>query len=470
MNLHRSATVHHLPWKDPLLWADHLANEVGMVWLDGGEGSTRQSRYSYIACRPFKSFYITLGQWLASDKTSPLKALELAMRPFKRTGLKDLPPFQGGFVGAFSYDLSRALFAWKQRHQAACLEDPLLIGGLYSLVIAFDHKEQRSYCFCNGWSEQGTDNDSSQAEYQQVLAWLEALPAAPLEPVVPHYIPADAIQSCLAPEAYEAGVIQVQEAIRAGEIFEANFTQRFEAPMPQGVSSWDLYRRLRATHHAPFGAYYHGQGRDYLSISPECFLRLEGNIVQTRPIKGTRPRGGTKEQDRALSDSLKNSAKDRCENIMIVDLMRNDLSKVCKPGSVQVEALCQLESYTTVHHLTSVVTGMLQADHSVYSLVEACFPPGSITGAPKQRAMEVLERLEPIPRGVYCGSIGYIGFDESLCLSVAIRTATVVGQDADRLVYFNAGGAVVLDSSPSEELSESHNKARAWKEALHGSA
>jgi para-aminobenzoate synthetase component 1 len=253
----------------------------------------------------------------------------------------------------------------------------------------------------------------------------------------------------------------VRDYIFAGDIFQANLSQRFEAPLLE--SAWSFYSRLRVRNPAPFAAFFETPDASVISTSPERFLRVDRNgFVETRPIKGTRPRGLGPEHDAALGQALAESAKDRAENLMIVDLMRNDLSRVCAPRTVRVSELFSLERYATVHHLVSTVVGQLEPGHDALHLLRAAFPGGSITGAPKLRAMEIIAELEPSQRGVYCGSIGYWSLTGELDTSIAIRTAMA----RDGRVYFSAGGGIVADSDPEQEYRETIDKARALIDAL----
>ncbi len=270
-----------------------------------------------------------------------------------------------------------------------------------------------------------------------------------------------AIRSSFTREAYLKAVERVREYIFAGDIFQANLSQRFETPLFE--PPWTLYRRLRECNPAPFAAFLDFPGVAVLSASPERFLRVDADSrVETRPIKGTRPRGVGPEHDAALGQALAESAKDRAENLMIVDLMRNDLSRVCAPGTVRVAELFALEQYATVHHLVSTVVGQLAPGADALDLLRAAFPGGSITGAPKLRAMEIIAELEPSWRGVYCGSIGYWSVTGELDTSIAIRTAVA----RNGRVYFNAGGGIVADSDPAAEYQETLDKARGLIDAL----
>jgi len=246
----------------------------------------------------------------------------------------------------------------------------------------------------------------------------------------------------------------VIEYVYAGDIFQANVSQRLQAPL--AGSALELYHRMRRHNPAPFAAYLDFGDLVIASSSPERFLRVDGaRRVETRPIKGTRPRGLGPEHDAALALALAESAKDQAENVMIVDLLRNDLSRVCRPGTVRVPELFALEQYQTVHHLVSTVVGELAPEHDPVDLLRAAFPGGSITGAPKVRAMQIIAELEPTQRGVYCGAIGYVSLTGALDTSIVIRTYLVLGRD----VYFQVGGGIVADSDPEQEYRETLDKA-----------
>jgi para-aminobenzoate synthetase component 1 len=248
--------------------------------------------------------------------------------------------------------------------------------------------------------------------------------------------------------------------IHAGDCFQVNIAQRLLTPSREPALG--VYERLRRRNAAPFGGYFDLGGAAIASASPERFLRLENGIVQSRPIKGTRPRGLTPEEDLGRADDLLSSLKDRAENVMIVDLLRNDLGRVCAPGSVTVEALCRLESYPTVHHLVSEVHGRLRPGLGPIDLLRAAFPGGSVTGAPKIRAMEIITELEQCARGAYCGSLGFIGFDGALDTSLLIRTFTI----SQGWIQFPVGGGIVADSDPEREYEETWHKAEGMLRAL----
>ncbi len=267
-------------------------------------------------------------------------------------------------------------------------------------------------------------------------------PPAPALGLPAHF---QGLKSSFTREAYEAAVGRALDYIRAGDIYQVNLSQRFQAQCRD--DPFQVYLRLRALSPAPFAAYLRYPDFAVLSSSMECFLRYQpqDRLIEARPIKGTRPRGPDTTSDRALATELLASAKDRAENVMIVDLERNDLGKVAEIGSVVVTGLCELESYATVHHLVSTVGARLRADRDLVDLLRAMFPSGSVTGAPKIRAMEIIDELEPVARGVYTGAIGYLGFDGTMELNVAIRTMVI----KDGVASFHVGGGIVADSDPA---------------------
>ena len=271
------------------------------------------------------------------------------------------------------------------------------------------------------------------------------------------------LRSSFTHRGYLDAVSRVRDYIIAGDIFQANLSQRLQAPLEE--DPWQLYKRLREVNPAPFAAYLEFEGVAVASASPERFLLLdEAGRVETRPIKGTRPRGLSPLHDAALSLSLAESEKDRAENLMIVDLLRNDLSRVCRPGTVRVPELFALEHFPTVHHLVSTVTGELEPGKGATDLLAAAFPGGSITGAPKVRAMQIIAELEPSRRGIYCGSIGFLSLTGAMDTSIVIRTGVAIGGQ----VYFSVGGGIVADSDPEQEYRETLDKARALVNALAG--
>jgi para-aminobenzoate synthetase component 1 len=265
-------------------------------------------------------------------------------------------------------------------------------------------------------------------------------------------------------DGYRSAVRRIIEYIRAGDVFQVNLSQRLLHPVRSTAA--DLYCRLRVSSPAPFSAYFDGGPWQLCSASPERFLRVESGHVETRPIKGTRPRSADLPTDRRTADELLSSAKDRAENVMIVDLLRNDLSRSCRPDSIRVTQMCGLESYLSVHHLVSVIEGRLRNGRGPLDLLQTCLPGGSVTGAPKIRAMEIISELEPTVRGAYCGALGYIGLDGRMDTSVLIRTITAAGG----WWQLPVGGGIVAQSDPDAEYAETWHKAASLLRAIAGSS
>jgi para-aminobenzoate synthetase component 1 len=343
--------------------------------------------------------------------------------------------------------------------------------GLYDWTLAWDHAQDRCWLISTGLPEEGARRAArAEARADWVRERLEA-PAPP--PPRPRRTQVTAkgppthpvaelpgVLSTFSRDQFVAAVARTREYILAGDIFQANLSQRLEAPAPG--HPFELYERLRAKNAAPFAAYFDFGDAVAVSASPERFLRALNGCVETRPIKGTFPRGFNPRHDSALGEALFASEKDRAENVMIVDLLRNDLSKVCQDGSVEVPELCEIERYATVHHLVSTVVGRLRPGLGAVDLVRATWPGGSITGAPKVRAMEIIAELEPTRRGVYTGSLGYVAFSGALDLSIAIRTFVV----KDGRAFFHVGAGIVADSDPEREYDETLQKALGMAAAL----
>ena len=353
-----------------------------------------------------------------------------------------------------------------------------MVLGLYDWVLAWDHCERSAWIISTGLPATGANVEraaqerlaavrSRLAETPSRRRGTDPTPGGARPPAAPSYpvlgvegAEEIGLRSTFTHRGYLTAVARVREYILAGDIFQANLSQRFEVDLAE--APLDLYQRLRRTNPAAFGAYFNVGEFQILSVSPERFLRLSGRNVETRPIKGTRPRGLGPMHDALLGRVLAESDKDRAENVMIVDLLRNDLSRVCRPGTVRVPELFALEQHPTVHHLVSTVVGELEPNTDAVDLLRATFPGGSITGAPKVRAMEIIAELEPTRRGVYCGSLGYLATSGVMDTSIAIRTAIV----RNGVVYFQAGGGIVADSDPEAEYRETLDKARGIIRAL----
>jgi para-aminobenzoate synthetase component 1 len=356
-------------------------------------------------------------------------------------------PFEGGAIGYFGYDLARRI-----EHLPQLAEDidqlPEMMVGIYDWTIIVDHQGCKSWLVGQGRFEQ-TRELWPQLQ-QRVNHNLEHPVTEPLKAVTPFV-------SAVSRHAYQQAFEAIQEYISAGDCYQVNYTQRYSASVTG--DGWLGYQHMRRQNPAPFGAYLLLDDIEVLSFSPERFLQLRHGNILTQPIKGTRPRGASPGCDLKLKDQLYNSNKDRAENLMIVDLLRNDLGRVAEPGSIRVPELFKVESYATVHHLVSHITGRLRHDEDALSLLRACFPGGSITGAPKIRAMEIIEELEPYRRGIYCGAISYIGFNGDMDSSIVIRTLVRQGESA----HYWVGGGIVADSDADEEYQECMDKAAAFR-------
>jgi len=454
-----------IPYVDPVSAFAALAGMPGAVLLDSARKGERQGRYSFVGTDPFLILRSKDGRISAGDQTftgDPFAAVAKLLARFPLNRAPDLPPFQGGAAGYLGYDLCHHLerLPLPERDD---MQFPDLALGFYDTIIAFDLLAERAWILSSGYPE-----TTPEARLTRRRLRLEEFSSRLGRAAPPGPIPATfgevAIRSNFTRPDYETAVRRVIDYILAGDIFQANLAQRFSAELPDELSPFELYRRLRGRNPAPFAAFLEFGDVVVASASPERFLKLEDGFVETRPIKGTRPRGAMPQEDAANAQALLASEKDRAENVMIVDLLRNDLSRVCRDHSVRTPEICALESFATVHHLVSTVTGELKPEMGPVDLLRATFPGGSITGAPKIRAMEIIAELEPTRRGPYCGAIGYIGFDGTMDLNIAIRTYAIRG----RTVTFQAGGGIVADSNPAAEYEETIAKARALIAALRG--
>lgn len=459
-----------LPAPDPEAALVRLAAQPHCLFLDSALREPTLGRYSFLAADPFEVISLPVGS------PQPFEKLREKLRRFTANTLPGLPPFQGGAAGLFSYDLSRSL----EKIPAPRFDEfqiPVMVIGLYDTVLAFDHAERRAWVISQGFPETEPSARGRRAKQRmdEVLGWLqESRPLTPCAEMSAHGVSGRLSLSGpqhpvpgppgLVSNFSEAGYLQaVQRAIdyiHAGDIFQVNFAQRLL--YPARGSSLDLYLRLRNRNPAPFGAYFDLGEQQIVSASPERLLCIRDRQVEARPIKGTRRRTSLAEADLFAGDELLQSEKDRAENIMIVDLLRNDLSRVCRAESVRVSKLCGLESYQFVQHLVSVINGELQPGKTPLDAIEAAFPGGSITGAPKVRAMEIIAELEPTARGPYCGSLGYVGFDGTTDFSILIRTILAAGG----WWQLPVGGGIVAQSNPRQEYEETWQKATGMLRAL----
>lgn len=454
MSTHTLPLIMEIAYQDPLVLFAPWSKKPYAQLLDSVNNVAGNGRYTYIAVDP----YATLAS--KNNPENPLRNLQAQLKKAPSTPLENIPPFQGGAVGYFAYDLGRCLEKLPDTtHDDMAFNDMMV--GFYDVIISFDHQQQRAWIVSTGFPESG---EARQQRAQERLQWWanQIALAEPLEPFSEVVCEDNRITSNFDRHHYESAVQSVIESILNGDIFEANIAQRFQTFLPADLKPFEVYRRLRVFNAAPFASFSCFGDTVLASASPERFLRLSRNQVETRPIKGTARRSSDPAQDQMAANALLKSEKDRAENIMIVDLMRNDLSRVCRDHSVIVPQLCALESFATVHHLVSVVQGELSAGCDAVDLLMASFPGGSITGAPKVRAMEIIDEIEPHRRGPYCGCIGFISFTGDMDTAITIRTFAMQGNQ----LSFHAGGAIVVDSDPAAEYQETLDKAIALRRAL----
>jgi para-aminobenzoate synthetase component 1 len=414
----------------PLGWA---------VFLDSGDPARSGERYDILAAGP-RAHLVEGGD--------PFAGTRRLMAGERVPAEASTWPVSGAAIGYFGYELGRAGAGLAPRAPVPAPFMPDVAVGLYAWTVVIDHAQRRAAI---------TSLDS--VAPGDVAALRDRLLDAPPAAAAPFAIHG-AIASSLEREAYLPRARRVLDYIDAGDCYQANLTREFSAPC--AGDPWAFYRHLHETNPAPMGAYLEYPFGAVLSSSPERFLVVEGGEAITRPIKGTRRRRADPQEDAAAAAQLLASAKDRAENVMIVDLLRNDLGKVCEVGSVKVRGLCELESFATVHHLVSTVAGRLAPGRDALDALAACFPGGSITGAPKRRAMEIIDELEPHRREVYCGAIGYVTPGGRMDMNIPIRTTLVAGGE----LRFYAGGGIVADSTPEDEFEETETKIAAIRRAV----
>jgi len=461
------------PAPDPWAAARRLADLPHLLFFDSADRHPDRGRYSYVTADP--------TAWLVEFTRDPKlfdPFTELAERlaAFPVPTLPSLPPFQGGVAGLFGYGLQHSI----ERIPRSRFDEfrvPDLAVGVYDWVIAWDHAANRAWMISTGYPETGRKRrERAKHRLGQVHARVsptrkrgcDADPHLRVELTSggPNLAPQFAlpghpgVASNFDRDGYLAVVRRAIEYVHAGDCFQVNLSQRLLARLTE--HPLELYGRLRERNPAPFAGYLDLGEFAVASASPERFLRVSRGDVETRPIKGTRPRGITPQEDRDRIADLVRSPKDRAENVMIVDLLRNDLGRVCEYGTVRVPRVCQVETFQYVHHLVSEVRGRLAAGKTPLDLLRACFPGGSVTGAPKVRAMEIIAELEPTTRGPYCGSLGFVGFDGSMDTSILIRTFTA----GRGWVQFPVGGGIVADSDPQREYEETLHKALGMLKAL----
>ena len=414
-----------------------LADSPYALFFDSNRPSHPNNRWSFICWAPVETIETKNGVIFHDRKkieaTDFFTFLQSRLDNYNFNPQGHNIPFTGGAAGYFGYDLGRQLEDLPDQ-TIDDMKTPDACIGIYTNVLAFDHKNNKA------WKIGGADLPpvkNRKTYTQDTLDW----------------------KTHKADKDYCRDIAKIIDYIHAGEVYQVNLSRRFEANLPEGFNAYGHYKNLRDINPAPFSAFMNFGDVTLVSCSPERFLSVTGSEVETRPIKGTLP-------STQNADILIKSAKDRAENTMIVDLLRNDLSKVCDYHSVKVPELCMLETFAGVHHLVSTVKGILQEGKTATDLLRACFPGGSITGAPKIRAMEIIEELEETRRGPYCGAIGYISFNGRMDTNIVIRTLVYTGGKA----YLQTGGGIVSDSIPEKELQESLDKAAKIFESFKNSA
>lgn len=436
-----------------------LSDWTSPLLLDSARQNGQTGRYSFLTADP-------IDEWTLQHRDyglDPFREIRELLARIETEGVPDLPPFQGGAAGMLSYELGGC---WEQIPAARQNEFqvPVLSVGLYDWVLAWDHQAGRAWIIAHGL-------DRSPVERADAVR--DALSDPPSACTIARVEPSRApdtprhplpdlpdVESNFSRADYLDAVRQVIEFIEAGDVFQVNLSQRLLAQT--GQPAVELYSQLRERNPAPFAGFYARDDWSVLSASPERFLRVDGNMVETSPIKGTRRRRPVPEADLFTRDELRESRKDHAENVMIVDLLRNDLSRVCVPGSISVPRLCAVETYETVQHLVSDVRGELAAERSFWDVMAAAFPGGSITGAPKVRAMQIIAELEQVARGPYCGSLFYVGFDGRADSNILIRTFVQRGG----WLQCSVGGGITAQSDPRAEYLETLDKAAGMLAAL----
>lgn len=417
--------------------------------LDSGMDEKKLGRYSFISSRPFDCIK------LKNCKENPLYKLKEKLDRYKVENNTEIP-FIGGAVGYLSYDIGNYI----EKLPRTAIDDTDvydLYFGFYNFVIVVDHLLNKTFIATPGIDEQIESNILKDIQMKILNANKKDLEFDKNEK-----IDEVKLSSNFKKSEYINAIEKVRDYIKQGDIYQANLTQRFSGKT--NLSSYQLYKRLRDVSKAPFAAFLNFENYKVLSNSPERFIKCIDNTIEARPIKGTRPRGKTVEEDTRLQEELRNSEKDKAELLMIVDLERNDLGKVSKIGTVKVPELFVIEPYANVSHLVSTVTGKLKDSLSSTDIIKATFPGGSITGAPKIRAMEIIDELEPTQRNVYTGSVGYIGFNGDMDFNIAIRTLI----KKDENIFFQVGGGITWDSNPEEEYQETLDKAKSIMKAVRG--
>ncbi|MDI6734690.1 MAG: aminodeoxychorismate synthase component I [bacterium] len=460
--------IKEIPMIDPVRVFNLFKDTDYPFFLDSGMNKYGLGRYSFIGFEPFlvfKSRHIRIEIFEQGKRKqfedNPYDALRILINQYKLQPISGLPSFIGGAVGYFGYEM-RHLIEDVPGKGIDDLDIPDCIFCFYDVILIFDHLKRKAYISSSGFPEINRLREiKAKTRLKEMWTRLSRINQEEAHPIPP-FPSQEGIIFNFSREQYLKAIRKVKEYIAAGDIYQVNLSQRLTADL--FIPEFELYKRLRELSPAPFACFLDLKDVIIAGASPERFLQVEGRNVITRPIKGTRPRGKTKAEDLRLKNELKTSQKDKAELIMIVDLLRNDLGRVCEFGKVSVKELIKLETHPTLFHTVSIIEGKLKKDTDRFDLLKACFPGGSVTGAPKIRAMEIIDELEPTKRHVYTGTIGYLSFTQSMDLNIAIRTFVIKNNKA----HFHIGGGIVADSLPEDEYQETLHKGKALIEALRG--
>ena len=460
----------------PIRVFQHLRSDRYAFLLESVEGGTQWARYSYIGTDPFLVVRIKNGRliWEEQGKTrtfvteDPVGLLRERLRAFRSPAVEGLPPFTGGAIGYFGYDLLRYYEKKLPPHRIDDLGMDDMQFMFCDRIIAFDHYRQQVLVIGNVHVPEGATDREIESAYRRTCEGLDAMIDRLRRPLPPDTVPAalpddpglGEIRSNMTRERFMANVERAKAYIRAGDIFQVVLSQRFH--IETDVDPLHVYRVLRTTNPSPYMYFLKLDDAVIVGASPELLVKVDGDRVDTRPIAGTRPRGRTPEEDAALARELLADEKERAEHVMLVDLGRNDLGRVCEFGTVRCDAYMEIERYSHVMHIVSNVTGRLRKDKHAFDALLSCLPAGTVSGAPKLRAMEIIAELEDEQRGLYAGAIGYLGFSGTLNTCITIRTILFRRGKA----YVQAGAGIVWDSVPGKEYQETVNKAMACLKAI----
>ena len=453
----------YLTWKsfewphDSFLLFEAIKDKENVFFLDSSLHKGSLGRYSFLGFEPFYIFK-------AEGQKDSLNQLRELLKRYQLVNTKF--PFLGGAVGylAYNFGLRSGRTVCGRYIKEKAKDDlglPDVFWGFYDTIIALDHWKGKLTVFSTGFPEKGSSlaKKRSEQRLKEVILQLPRvnIKKTPVQPQTKHRFK---LTSNFTKEKYLKAVTKAKDYIRKGDIYQVNLSQRFSAETV--LNSFDLYQKLRQASHSDFSAYLDCGDFQIISSSPERFLNFDGKKVSTRPMKGTRPRGINPRADARHKRDLLKSPKDKAELLMIVDLLRNDLGRVCKYGSIKVNSLRALEAYSTVYQTTASIEGVLHPDQDRIGLLKACFPGGSITGCPKIRSMQIIDELEPTQRSIYTGCLGYLGFNNTMDLNILIRTIL----KKNDTIYFQAGGGIVADSEAESEYEETIIKAQGMLRAI----